>query len=612
MKKRIQFFQSINFKIVLIFILLLTITLEIIGANFVTQLENQLVDNFKEDRRIQVDFLENTLQPILLDEENNDKKASIANLLRDFSGSGVVEVQVVDPEYYIIGTSDNTQQSLIGRKSTDSDVHQSLLLGNNVTSQYLDPLTNDRRWKLVSPIYAEDSTDNLGVIMLETNIETIYEQVNEISVIFINSALIAIVLVIILAQFVSRAITKPISEMKQQTIQIAEGDYSGQLKVYGEDELGQLSNAINELSTRVEEAQETTEAERRRLNSVLSHMTDGVIATDRRGKVVIINEKAQEMLSISQEIAFGKSIIEILNQEMTLRQLLELEEELLFDFSTNENQVILRGGFSLIQRESGFISGLVCVLHDVTEQEKIERERKEFVSNVSHELRTPLTSMRSYLEALNDGAWKDEEIAPQFLKVTQEETNRMIRMVQDLLELSRMDSGKSNLQLELINLNELFHHVLDRFEMMLKNNTDEPLKNYSIEREITDQEIWVEIDADRIMQVLDNILNNAFKYSPDGGIITCRLVKTHNSVILSISDEGMGIPKKDLLHVFDRFFRVDKARARSMGGTGLGLAISKEVVQHHGGKIWADSTEGKGTTFYISLPYVPYEEGEWE
>ena len=612
MKKRIQFFQSINFKIVLIFILLLTITLEIIGANFVTQLENQLVDNFKEDRRIQVDFLENTLQPILLDEENTDKRTSIANLLRDFSGSGVVEVQVVDPEYYIIGTSDNTQQSLIGRKSTDSDVHQSLLLGNNVTSQYLDPLTNDRRWKLVSPVYAEDSSDILGVIMLETNIETIYEQVNEISIIFINSALIAIVLMIILAQFVSRAITKPISEMKQQTIQIAEGDYSGQLKVYGEDELGQLSNAINELSTRVEEAQETTEAERRRLNSVLSHMTDGVIATDRRGKVVIINEKAQEMLNISQEIAFGKLIMDILNSEMTLRQLLEIEEELLFDFSTNDNQVILRGGFSLIQRESGFISGLVCVLHDVTEQEKIERERKEFVSNVSHELRTPLTSMRSYLEALNDGAWKDEEIAPQFLKVTQEETNRMIRMVQDLLELSRMDSGKSNLQLELINLNELFHHVLDRFEMMIKTSTDEPLKNYFIEREITKQEIWVEIDADRIMQVLDNILNNAFKYSPDGGIITCRLVKTHNSVVLSIADQGMGIPKKDLLHVFDRFFRVDKARARSMGGTGLGLAISKEVIQHHGGKIWADSTEGKGTTFYISLPYVPYEEGDWE
>lgn len=611
MNKRIQFFQSINFKIVLIFSLLLVITLEIIGASFVTQLESQLVDNFKEDRRIQVDFLENTLRPILLDEENETKEESIANFLTDFSGTGVIEVQVIDPEYYITGTSDNTQQSLVGRKSTDSDVQQALLLGNNVTRQYLDPLTNDRRWKLVSPIYAEGSNDILGVIMLETNLELIYDQVNEISLIFINSALIAIVLVIILAQFISRAITQPISEMKKQTIQIAEGDYSGQLKVHGEDELGQLSGAINELSTKVEDAQETTDAERRRLNSVLSHMTDGVIATDRRGKIVIINEKAQEMLDISQEIALGKSIIEVLKQDMTLRELLEIDEEILFDFSTADNEILLRGGFSLIQRESGFISGLVCVLHDVTEHEKIERDRKEFVSNVSHELRTPLTSMRSYLEALNDGAWKDEEIAPQFLKVTQEETNRMIRMVQDLLELSRMDAGRSQLQLELIDLNELFNHVIDRFEMVLKT-TEDPVKDHTIVRDLTKQEIWVEIDADRIMQVLDNILNNALKYSPDGGVITCRLLKTQSTVILSVSDQGLGIPKKDLTRVFDRFFRVDKARARSMGGTGLGLAISKEVIQHHGGKIWADSTEGKGTTFYISLPYVPYEEGDWE
>lgn len=166
--------------------------------------------------------------------------------------------------------------------------------------------------------------------------------------------------------------------------------------------------------------------------------------------------------------------------------------------------------------------------------------------------------------------------------------------------------------MEVINLNELFHHILDRFEMMLNTTTDNPVKDYTIVREITKQDIWVEADADKIMQVLDNILNNAFKYSPDGGVITCRLVKTHNNVVLSISDQGMGIPKKDLTYVFDRFFRVDKARARSMGGTGLGLAISKEVIQHHGGKIWADSIEGKGTTFYISLPYVPYEEGDWE
>jgi two-component system sensor histidine kinase VicK len=157
----------------------------------------------------------------------------------------------------------------------------------------------------------------------------------------------------------------------------------------------------------------------------------------------------------------------------------------------------------------------------------------------------------------------------------------------------------------------LFDHVIKRFEMMIQSS-DKQSKAFSIKREFTERQLWVEVDADKMIQVLDNIMNNAIKYSPDGGTIKCGLVETNDSVVLSISDEGLGIPKRDLTNVFDRFFRVDKARARSMGGTGLGLAISKEVVQQHKGKIWVESTEGKGTTFYISLPYLPYEEDDWE
>ena len=248
---------------------------------------------------------------------------------------------------------------------------------------------------------------------------------------------------------------------------------------------------------------------------------------------------------------------------------------------------------------------------------KIDRERKQFVSNVSHELRTPLTSMRSYIEALNDGAWRDEKVAPEFLKVTQDETDRMIRMINDLLSLSRMDSGTVKLDLELVNINGLVNYILDRFDMMLKKDKidtrDIKTKNYTIKRDFTKRDLWVELDTDKFIQVVDNIMNNAIKYSPDGGVITCRLLETHNNVILSISDQGLGIPKKDLDHVFDRFFRVDKARSRAQGGTGLGLAISKEVIELHHGRIWVDSVEGKGSTFYISLPYEEYsEEDLWD
>jgi two-component system sensor histidine kinase VicK len=345
-------------------------------------------------------------------------------------------------------------------------------------------------------------------------------------------------------------------------------------------------------------------------------MSDGVIATDRRGNVIIMNETASADLDIAANIAEGQSILDILNirGHYTLRDLLENQDQIIIDLSDENHDQILNAYFSLIQRESGFISGLVCVLHDVTEQQRIDRERREFVSNVSHELRTPLTSMRSYIEALNDGAWRDEKVAPGFLKVTQDETDRMIRMVNDLLSLSRMDSGTAKLELELVNLNELYNYILDRFDMMLKNEPEDSKKNkhYSIKRDFTRRELWVEIDTDKFIQVIDNIMNNAIKYSPDGGVITCRLLETHSHVILSISDQGLGIPKKDIGHIFDRFFRVDKARSRAQGGTGLGLAISKEVIEMHGGRIWVDSIENKGSTFYISLPYQEYEEDLWD
>ena len=608
MNKRIKIFQSIHFKIVIVFVFLLIVVLEIIGAYFVGQLETKMVNVFKDDISERVNFLGTNLQPILKNPDSKTYHEDINRLVSDFSRRNISKTEIIDVDHYIVGT--NSNPNTIGRISKDNDVKQALVIGKQSERPYPDE-NNDRVWKVVMPIISDDNKI-LGVISVESNIESVYKQISSITEIFFKASMIAAGVTVVLALFISRAITRPISEMKKQATQMAEGDYSGQVKIYGQDELGQLSLAINDLSTKVEEAQESTEAERRRLDSVLEHMTDGVIATDRRGKVVIINETALELLNLTQDKAVGYSILEILKiqEHFTLRHLLETQEELILDFSTEDNEVTLRGEFSLIQRETGFISGLVCVLHDITEQEKVERERRDFVSNVSHELRTPLTSMRSYLEALNDGAWKDPDIAPRFLAVTQEETDRMIRMITDLLNLSRMDAGKDTFELEYVNINELFSHVLNRFDMMLQS-ADKPVKPFVIKRDFTKRDLWVEVDADKMIQVLDNIMNNAIKYSPSGGTITCRLMETHNNIVISIADEGLGVPKKDIPHVFDRFFRVDKARARSMGGTGLGLAISKEVVQKHGGKIWLESIENKGSTFFISLPYVPYEEDEW-
>lgn len=615
MQKKINGIQSIHFKIPMLFIFLLLVSLQIIGAYFIRQLETDLIDNFDNQMSLNVRFLENSLVPVIEDEDQSETPATVQNILEDYIGGDFLEIQVVDAEGYILGTNDQTRQSVVGTKSTDRDVQQALLLESDRKYQYVDEDRMDRVLKVVSPMFATTSPGEvIGVVIMESNIETVYSQISEIVKIFLNASLFAIVITIILAIIISQGISKPIAEMRTKTLAIAQGDYSGRIRIYGNDELGQLADTINDLSTKVKEAQETTESERQRLDSVLKHMSDGVIATDRRGKIIIVNNRAVDLLGLNREEAVGKSIMKVLDlsKEFTFRQLLETNEDLILHVDEGEGKAdsILQGEFSVIQRDTGFISGVVCVLTDITEQEKVEQERRNFVSNVSHELRTPLTSVKSYTESLQDGAWKDPDIAPQFLQVISTETERMIRMITDLLNLSRMDQGKLQLEREYVSMNDLFSHILDRFDMVLQSEAYRN-KNYKIQRDLTQRTLWVDIDQDKVTQVIDNIMNNALKYSPDGGTITCRLMETHNSVVLSITDEGMGIPRKDLQHIFERFYRVDKARARSMGGTGLGLAISREVLMLHGGRIWATSVENKGSTFFISLPYESFEEEEW-
>lgn len=311
---------------------------------------------------------------------------------------------------------------------------------------------------------------------------------------------------------------------------------------------------------------------------------------------------AAKQLNVVVEEVMNTSILDLLgiSEEYELRDLITNVPELTIDSQDENGEYIsLRVRFALIRRESGFISGLVAVLHDTTEQDKEERERRLFVSNVSHELRTPLTSVKSYLEALDDGAIS-EPVAPEFVKVSLTETNRMMRMVTDLLSLSRIDNETSQLDVELTNFTAFITFILNRFDKM-KNQAGE--KKYDIVRDYPISPVWVEIDTDKMTQVLDNILNNAIKYSPDGGEIRVGMKTTDAQLIISISDEGLGIPKKDLPRIFDRFYRVDKARSRAQGGTGLGLAIAKEIIKQHKGFIWAKSEYGKGSTFTIVLPY---------
>ena len=382
------------------------------------------------------------------------------------------------------------------------------------------------------------------------------------------------------------------------------GDYSEVVDMQGSPELTDMTNSINDLSEVIRLTHENLEQETKRLTSILSYMTDGVLATNRRGQIIMVNEMAAKQLNVNPDEVLNTSILDLLSlgDDYDLRSLITEVPELTIDSQDENGEYLsLRVRFALIRRESGFISGLVAVLHDTTEQDKEERERRLFVSNVSHELRTPLTSVKSYLEALDDGALS-EPVAPDFVKVSLNETNRMMRMVTDLLSLSRIDNETSQLDIELTNFTAFITFILNRFDK-IKSQSQEDTKKYELIREYPITPIWVEIDTDKMTQVIDNILNNAIKYSPYGGKIKVGMKTTDAQLIISISDEGLGIPKKDLPRIFDRFYRVDKARSRAQGGTGLGLAIAKEIVKQHKGFIWAKSEYGKGSTFTIVLPY---------
>ncbi|HFI0147381.1 TPA: cell wall metabolism sensor histidine kinase VicK [Streptococcus suis] len=396
--------------------------------------------------------------------------------------------------------------------------------------------------------------------------------------------------------------TRQIKQLNQKVKALIEGNYADVLDMRGSPEITDMSNSLNDLSEVIRLTHDSLEQEKTRLTSILSYMSDGVIATDRIGRIIMINDMAQKQLGLTNKQQDKLNLLDVLDlsEKYTLRDLLAQTPEIVLEH-TNENEefLTLRANFATIRSESGLISGLVVVLHDMTEQAKEERERRLFVSNVSHELRTPLTSVKSYLEALDEGALT-ESVAPSFVKVSLDETNRMMRMITDLLSLSRIDNQVGEIDVELINFTAFVTFILNRFDQMKHSDSD---KVYSIVRDYQISPIWVEIDTDKMTQVLDNILNNAIKYSPDGGTITFSMKTTDNQLIVSISDEGLGIPKADLPKIFDRFYRVDKARSRAQGGTGLGLAIAKEIVKQHQGFIWAKSEYGHGSTFTIVLPY---------
>lgn len=607
--KWLKQFQSLNTKLVIVYVLLIIIGMQIIGLYFTNSLEKEMTETFKTNISQNAKQIELGIEKIYADgNDSGNTQKDIQNLLNEYANRNeMIEIRFIDKDQIIIATSKQSNRTIINQKANDSSIQKALSLGQENSDTVLKDYGEGKQrvWIKNMPVVTGDGM--IGDIYIESNINQVYDQLSNINQIFIVGTGISLIITVILGFFIARTITKPITDMRNQTVEMSKGNYTQRVKIYGNDEIGELALAFNNLSKRVQEAQANTESEKRRLDSVITHMSDGVIATDRRGRVRIINDMALKMLGKSKEEVSGHFIFDVLDlqDEFSLEELNENNDSVLIDINEEEG-IIARVNFSTIVQDTGFVTGYIAVLHDVTEQQQIERERREFVANVSHELRTPLTSMNSYIEALEEGAWRDESIAPQFLSVTREETERMIRLVNDLLYLSKMDNETETITKEIVDFNMFINKIINRHEMAAKDTT--------FVRDIPRETIFTEVDPDKMTQVFDNVITNAMKYSRGEKRVEFHVKHNpvHSRLTIRIKDNGIGIPINKVDKIFDRFFRVDKARTRKMGGTGLGLAISKEIVEAHNGRIWANSVEGQGTSIFITLPCEKIEEGDWD
>ncbi|UJL46378.1 cell wall metabolism sensor histidine kinase WalK [Virgibacillus sp. NKC19-16] len=600
---KVGFFRSIQLKFIIIYILLLLVAIQVIGSFFTNELETELRDSFEDSVHDRVDLLSYNVEQAFNRERSEDDEGptlqeEIQRIVSDVDTEDITSIQVINNQNRIIGSNDVFNQDEVGKKTTREIVQSALFLDQEQENTYVTQDTGNRVYVQAVPIFDNEGNSN-GVIYLEASLEGVYDQIQNINEIFLQGSMLAIAVSAFIGILVARTITRPISEMQMQAQTMAKGDFTQKVNVYSKDEIGQLADTFNDLNSRLKHSYATIEEERRKLSSVLSNMSDGVISTDVTGAVILMNEAAGRLIGEDPEEIIGGFLLDVLPLEGKIVDITELQDSgsIIIDFSDDEQFFLVRANFSTVFDEEDEVTGFITVISDVTEQERIDQDRREFVSNVSHELRTPLTTMKSYMEALTDGAWEDKEIAPKFLRVTQNETERMIRMVNDLLQLSRMDTKSYGLEMEKTNFTNYFHEVIDRFDMNIP-------EHIALKREVPKAKFNVWMDKDKMTQVLDNVISNAIKYSPEGGVIRLKLENKKHFLLVSVQDEGMGIAYDKLEKIFERFYRADKARTRKLGGTGLGLAISKELVEAHYGKIWAKSKEGKGTTVLFTLPLM--------
>ncbi|MDF2837300.1 MAG: sensor signal transduction histidine kinase [Paenibacillus sp.] len=450
--------------------------------------------------------------------------------------------------------------------------------------------------------YTQASGDTY-VVRLAMTLEEVEGSIDQLTIVLIAGLWILCAVAALISYRIALSLTKPLEQITKVAKRIKNMDYRARVKTTKQDEIGELGNAINAMADSLQVQMSRIKQNESQLESVLANMINGVVMIDAGGQILLMNRRAEEVLGFSARELVGRHFAEA-KQQYELAQIIQealdtkehLREEITFYFP--EERLLELNLVQIRENEGGPFSGVLLVLQDVSAIRRLERMRSEFVANVSHELKTPIAAVKGFAETLLGGAVKDEETARAFLQIIFDESDRLNRLIGDILELSKIESRRVPLMFSPVEIDVFMNKTVTLLE------SEASRKRITIERDV-ESGLYLEADEDRLRQIMMNLLSNGINYTPEGGRVTIRIFAYGDDhVRIQICDSGIGIPKKDLPRIFERFYRVDKARSRSSGGTGLGLSIVKHLVELHKGTISVSSTVGVGTTFTIDLPVI--------
>ncbi len=594
-----RFSRSMRWKLVLIYCLLVFIATTIIGVLIMSQLETYYIDSTKKKL---IDTLqEGTLISSLETYDNlSDYREEVQSNIDAWDKTIQEEIFVIDDKFVIIA-SNNTNQGRSAVGLLETPIIMDALAKGEISQSYGSIVIQNTTIPVMNMAFPIGEGKKItGVIYMRADMSSVYDTINRSKQIFVQAMIVGLGITVILGTLIARSITTPINDVTRKAEQMAQGDFSQEVCVKSNDEIGRLADMFNLLRTQLDMTLFEMSSEKNKMETILKHMADGLIAVNLEGQIIHANPAAIRMLKVTPEEMESQSyntLIKQLNEELSLERLMEKcrEGELSDVFEKSGCTYSIR--FDWFKDEDGNDVGIIILLQDITQRQKLENMQMDFVANVSHELKTPLTTIKSYTETLLDGYVEEPETVNEFLEIIDNEADRMNRLVKDLLQLSRLDNNQEIFSRKEGNLISLLKAAVKKIELTAASKSQHLNCLFNEEERIP-----VDMDKDRIEQVILNVISNAIKYTGEGGRIDIDALKMEKKAVVTVTDNGIGIPETEQSRVFERFFRVDKARSRALGGTGLGLAISKQIVEGHQGTIELQSKEGKGTKVIITLP----------